>query len=410
MVVTPYLPHSRVGHGGGSAVRDLVKHLAAGHEILLVSLVRPGEHSFIADVENLGVKVAPLPFADSGSRGEDRLKLLINRFSAFMRSAVSGYPFYVEKYWIRNISRQIRTLADEFKPDAIQIEYLQMSLYARDLTRMYLFSETDGPRIILNSHELGSVPRERRAARAAGPFARWWFCREASRWKRLQVAACKWTNRMLCVTEEDRRIFEDMGGINLLTVPLGMDLEAVQPHRHRTDPPTCLFVGTFNHRPNVQAADLLIHQIWPQVRALRPEVQLILVGRGSQEHLQTCKGSTEGISAVGFVDDLTPLFSRCALFVAPLPEGGGIKIKILEAMARGIPVLTTPVGAEGITTQDDQTIFIIDPVDGFASAVVQALDDPLSEKRARKARLHMEKKFGWKAIAARLEKIYRGEE
>ncbi len=409
MVLTPYLPHSRVGHGGGSAVRDLVKHLAADHEVLLVALVRPGEESSVSDVEKLGIRVAPLPFADTNTHGTGRLGMLASRAVSTTRSLLSGYPAYVEKYWHNSLSHQIITLAHDFHPDAIQVEYLQMSLYARDLAKSYQ-GFPDAPRIIINSHELGSVPRHRRADHATLPPERWWFRWEARRWEHLQVQACHWTHRMLCVTEEDRILFEAMGGTKLLTVPLGMDLDLVRPLRHPSPSPTCLFVGSFNHRPNVLAADLLIQKIWPLVLAQRPEARLVLAGRGSQEHLDTRNSQGSGVSAMGFVDDLTPLFSKSTLFLAPLPEGGGIKIKILEAMARGIPVITTPVGAEGITTKDADTLIITNADEGFAAEVLQALDDPLSEKRAQRARKLMEENFGWKAIVQRLKGIYQGQE
>jgi glycosyltransferase involved in cell wall biosynthesis len=410
MVITPYLPHENVGHGGGSAVRDLVKHLARNHEVLLVSVVRPGENELIAEVEELGLRVAPLAFNDTQAKGTDRLSLMVSRTAALFRSVFSGFPHYVQKYWMKGLSDQILDLATKFNPDAIQIEYLQMSLYARDLAKQRLVIDGFNPRIILNTHELGSVPRHRRAARANFPPFQWWFRQEASRWEHLQVAAGNWVDRLLCVTEEDRLLYEAMGGTNLLTVPLGMDLEAIKPDRQPTHPPTCLFVGSFNHRPNVLAADLLIDHIWPKVLAERPDTRLILAGRGSLEHLEKNTGSTTGISATGFVEDLTPLFRQSTLFVAPLPEGGGIKIKILEAMARGIPVITTLVGAEGITTEQDDTMVITDAAHGFAEAIIQALDDPRSEKRALRGRQLMEEKFGWKAIAERLAGIYRAEE
>ena len=406
MIVTPYLPHSRVGHGGGSAVRDLVKHLAVNHDVLLVSLVRPGENNLIDEVETLGIRVFPIKFADLNATGTDRVALFASRFFSFLRSLFSGFPSYVEKYWARNISQKIIKAAAEFKPDAIQIEYLQMSLYARDLAR----DQSNRCRLILNTHELGSVPRQRRAAAAKTPFQRWWFIQEADRWIHLQVRAGDWVDSLLCVTEEDRLLLEAMGGKNLLTVPLGMDLENIKPDRHPSPNFTCLFVGSFNHRPNVLAADLLLRQIWPLVKKKMPEAELILAGRGSRKHLEQFAGPNDGVTATGFVEDLTPLFRTSTLFVAPLPEGGGIKIKILEAMARGIPVVTTAVGAEGITTINDDTMVITDPNEGFAEAIVQAFNDPETKNRALRARGHMEKNFGWKAIAEKLECIYRGKE
>ncbi len=413
MVVTPYLPHLRVGHGGGTAVRDLVKHLARHNEVLLVSLVRPGESQAIFEVEDLGVKVVPIPFQDATASGIYRLSLVLNRAQSWWRSIFSGYPPYVEKYWSKGISRQIVALATDFAPQAIQIEYLQMSLYARDLQRWRSDQGKGNPRIILNTHELGSIPRHRRADKSSSGIGRWLTLREAALWERLQVQASRWADNTLCVTPEDRQVYEDLGGENLLTVPLGMDLELVRPDRHPESPPVSLFVGSFQHRPNILAAERLVKNIWPLVLNERPDARLILVGRGSAEFLESQTDShtemVSKISALGFVEDLSPIFRRSKLFVAPLPEGGGIKIKILEAMARGIPVVTTKVGAEGITDTRDDVMIITDHGDGFAQAILLALDDPHTEERALRARKLMEKKFGWQAITDRLIEIYSAE-
>lgn len=407
MVLSPYLPHQRVGHGGGTAVRDLLKHLAVHHDVLLVSLVRSGEEELVQEIMTLGVQVAPLPFRDAGSRHLSRLGLLWDRARSWGRSLVSGYPPFVEKYWSPSRSRRIIALIQEFQPEAIQVEYLQMSLYIRDFRRWRETTGSQEPRLVLNTHELGSVPRQRRAAHANRTLARWWFQREARQWIRLQVAASHWADRTLCVTAEDRKKFQALGGVRLLTVPLGMDLASIPSDWHPESPPRCLFVGSFHHRPNVLAAHLLVESIWPEVRAQRPDAQLILVGRGSRESLPT---ATEGVTVLGFVDDLQPLFRTCGLFVAPLTEGGGIKIKILEAMARGIPVVTTTIGAEGIATAQDETLVIVRDQADFAAQVVKALNDPQSASRAARARRQMEREFSWAAIAERLSGIYRAEE
>lgn len=409
MVLTPYLPHRRVGHGGGTAVRDLVRHLAREHQVLVAALQRPGEEDLVAEVEALGAAVAALPFADRQARGWGRCRLVGGRLRSGLRSLQTGYPPYVEKYWSAATRSHLLRLVEEYRPDAVQIEYLQLALYARDLMRRRQSRPSDLPRIILNSHELGSVPRLRRARRTPNPLARRLHLAEARRWQKLQRDACGWADRVLCVTEEDRRLYEQQGGHGLLTVPLGMDLGAIRPDR-APQGETCLFVGSFGHRPNVLAAELLVREIWPRVEATRPTARLILAGRGSREFLAAEKNAPGSIEAAGFVEDLTPLFRRCRLFVAPLPEGGGIKIKILEAMARGIPVLTTEVGAEGITTEADDLIRLAPARASFGDAIVANLEDPEAEQRARRARRHMEEHFGWESIARRLGGIYRGEE
>ncbi|RKZ17686.1 hypothetical protein DRQ50_04745 [bacterium] len=411
MVVTPYLPHRRVGHGGGTAVRDLVTWLARKHEVLVASPLRPGEDALVEQVAELGVQVVTLPFRDAGTRGPAKIGLWADRLAAWSRARNTGYPLYVEKYWSAGLSQRLQDIAVSFAPDAIQVEYLQLALLVRDLVSRR--GGQDFPRVILNSHELGSVPRQRRAAAATDTGERRTALAEAGSWCRLQVDASKWADRTLCVTDEDRDLYARMGGCKLVTVPLGVDTTRIIPV---WDPPPdgpeeYLFVGSFGHRPNRLAARLLVETVWPLVRNRRPGAQLVLAGRGSREFLAGLPADLpqDGVRADGFVDDLTPLFRRSRLFLAPLAEGGGIKIKILEAMARGIPVLTTEVGAEGIFAPADEAAIIASP-DGreFAAAVCEAAADPEAcRQRAARGRAHIESSYSWESIVSRLADIYR---
>ncbi len=411
LVLTPYLPHRRVGHGGGTAVRDLVTWLARRHEVQVAALVRPGEESLSGEVEELGVSLAPIPFRDRKAQGSDRMAMLIERTRAWGRSRISGFPWYVEKYWSPEISRQVLSIAETFDPDVIQVEYLQMALLVRDLRRWRHQRNATAPLLVLNSHELGSLPRERRAARASNPLAAYAFKKQAEGWRRLQVASTLWADRTLCVTPEDHTLFENMGGRNLVTVPLGMDLLRIRADWDPGQGLRLLFVGSFDHRPNRLAATFLVNTMWPAVSAALPEARLTIIGRGSRSFLSRMDSleswGAKGVEALGFVEDLTGLFRKCHLFVAPLPEGGGIKIKILEAMARGIPVVTTPVGAEGISTADEGAIVIAPCDDEFAPAVLAAAQDPAGcRRRAETARHLIETRFSWAAITDQLTEIY----
>jgi glycosyltransferase involved in cell wall biosynthesis len=415
MVLSPYLPHARVGHGGGTAVRDLVIWLAKDHEVLLVSLLRPGETGFEDEIRGLvpggRLQVETIPFLDNMARGKARLRLLGSRIGAGRRAAFSGYPLYVTKYWSRRISRRVLHLAEQFQPDAVQIEYLQLALLCRDL---HLWRDARGaarPRLILNSHELGSLPRQRRAARAGNVLARSVLLREAAAWERLQLDASGWADTTLCVTPGDRELYEKMGGRNLETVPLGMDLEVIKPDWAPRDPERYLFVGSFGHRPNVLAARFLVKEVWPHLSRQRPGARLVLAGRGSDKWFARWQddhpGQGRNVDAVGFVPDVGPLFRESRLFLAPLAEGGGIKIKILEAMARGIPIVTTPIGCEGICGPEAEAVFWAETTVGFKAAVLEAVAQPeLAAQRAKRARQLMERSFSWEAITRRLGQLY----
>ena len=413
LLLTPYLPHARVGHGGGTAVREMCRQLARVHELHVISLVRSGESDLVeATAADLGCRIHPLDFHDQNVTGIHKPALILSRLWAGGRGILRGYPYYVEKYWSKGLSRRILALVEDIQPDAVQIEYLQLSLLTKDLrtwkTRQ-LAAGHKTPVLCASTHELGSVPRLRRAKLTTNPLSRLMLRAQAAAWRRLQRDATHWSDLTFCVTDDDRAILEADGGLHCLTVPLGMDTDTLQPDRDPADSPRLLFVGSFGHGPNRTAAKFLIDNVWPQVAKYRTDAVLDVVGRGSRRFLDDLGVTDSRVRGHGFVEDLSDFYRCGTLFVAPLPEGGGIKIKILEAMARGIPVVTTPVGAEGIVLPRDDAAWIVPADDRFHETVIAALDDPAQAVlKATKARRIMEEQFSWRGIVNRLTEHYGG--
>ncbi len=411
MLFTPYLPHQRVGHGGGTAVREMVRQLARLHELHLVPLVRPNEQGLTESTANdLGCHIHPIPFLDTNASGVNLWRLGLSRFRALLRGLVRGYPYYVEKYWSRSLSDHLISLAEEIDPDTIQMEYLQSALLTRDLRKWRDQQLADGlraPSLIASTHELGSTPRERKALRVGNPLLSMALRHQAKAWHRLQRDATHWADHSLCVTDEDRQQLVKDGGIRCLTIPLGMDTDSISPEWNPSSPPRCLFVGSFSHAPNCVAVQYLIDNVWSKVAKCHGDAVLDIVGRGSTELIQSHGAVPDSVRAHGFVESLDDFYRRSRLFVAPLPEGGGIKIKILEAMAHGIPVVTTPVGAEGIVGPEDRAIWITPADDSFAATILKALaDENECRARAKQARHIMEERFSWTAIVAQLSELY----
>ncbi len=411
LVLTPYLPHRRVGHGGGVSVRAMVRHLARRHDVVLVSLLRPGEEDLTArTAADLGVELVAIPYLDRHASGGSRGRLMIRRFRAGLRSLKTGYPFYAEKYWSPGLSRRVVEAVAAAEPDVVQVEYLQMGRILHDIRRWRDRIDTAGsrlPRLLIDTHELGSLPRERRAAQTGNILKKFQLRLSAHRWRHLERDASTWADTTLCVTDQDRILLESAGGRDCVTVPLGIDVDRVRPVWRRDGPAKLLFVGSFEHRPNRSAAKFLVDRVWPVVAQYTELRQLVLAGRGSDAFISGLGREDEGVRGVGYVDDLEELYRDCRLFVAPLREGGGIKIKILEAMARGIPVVTTPIGAEGIVERKDDALMVAAADDSFARAIIEAIENRSATiTRARRAREIIEKRFSWSAITERLTSLY----
>ncbi|MDT5271767.1 MAG: hypothetical protein QOH49_3953 [Acidobacteriota bacterium] len=153
-----------------------------------------------------------------------------------------------------------------------------------------------------------------------------------------------------------------------------------------------LFVGNFRHRPNEDGVRFFVREVLPKVRAELPGVELILVGDGAPQEFSRL--AAEGVRLLGYVPDVDPLFARSRVFVAPIRFGAGIKGKIGEALAYAIPLVTTTVGAEGMSLRDGEEALIADTAEGFAAAVVRLYRDAeLWSRLASNAHPHVERHF-----------------
>jgi polysaccharide biosynthesis protein PslH len=167
-----------------------------------------------------------------------------------------------------------------------------------------------------------------------------------------------------------------------------------------------LFAGTMDYGPNVDGAVFFCREVWPKIREADPDVTLTIAGaRPAPEVLAL--GTLPGVTVKGFVEDMRPCLWQAAVSVVPLRGGGGTRLKILEAMAAGAPVVSTSIGAEGLEVADGENIVLADRPDHFAEEVVALLRDAeRGKKLCTAARQMVESCYDWAAIAPRLDAAY----
>ena len=216
-------------------------------------------------------------------------------------------------------------------------------------------------------------------------------------------------------SEGDRKILQDLYGKNRLpyVVPNGINISDYAnvkndncslPDRLKPNEKTIIFIGSLDYQPNVNAANFLIDKVYPQLRNIYPECQLLLVGKyPSQELIQTAQ-QYPGIICTGTVPDVKPYLAASSVVVAPLFEGGGTRLKILEAFAAGKPVVSTTKGVEGINAKDGEHLLIRDDVEGIIDGISQLWSDlSFGKKLVNAAYELVQAEYSWEAVAKKIE-------
>ncbi len=215
------------------------------------------------------------------------------------------------------------------------------------------------------------------------------------------------THCILVVSEIDRlRCERARPGARVMLVPNGVDCAAVRPKApHGDSPPTLLFTGDMGFAPNVDAALLLATHVFPEVRRRYGDAQLRLVGRNPSRALLAL--SQPGLTVTGEVPDMVPHLHAATVYVAPHFTGAGTRTKLLEAMAAGLPIVTTSIGIEGIEARHEREVLIADTPAALCRAALGLLDQP--GRRAQigeAARKLAEGRYDWSSCLEPLAGLY----
>ena len=232
------------------------------------------------------------------------------------------------------------------------------------------------------------------------------LAREAERYRKVETRIARASDLVWFASSTDMEVMRrEAPGVPSVVVPT-----IHRPHRGGlpfAEREHLLFVGNFRHRPNEDGVRFFIREVLPKVREELPGVELLLVGDAAPQEFSQL--SAEGVRLLGYVPDVDPLFARARVFVAPIRFGAGIKGKIGEALAYAIPLVTTNVGAEGMSLRDGEEALIADTAEGFAAAVVRLYrDEELWRRLASNAHAHVERHFSPRVVGRIVNDSVRG--
>ncbi|MBL8750468.1 MAG: glycosyltransferase [Planctomycetes bacterium] len=348
-MLAPFVPSLRATHGGGIYLATLAQALKHHAELGLVALTHDPAPTDRPDPEWSWQATALLPRRRRGSAGLPHRMRMLWRWRSL--------PLVAAKHWQPTMPTLLGRAIREFRPHVALVELAQMAQYLPYL---------DGIPTILTDHE-GGCPAN--TTTGLGP---WGDRRDAALWRRYVRHFYPLASAVQTVTFEDARELSELLGqpVHVRRPTFAVPMAPVEPGRA---PRRALFLGDYSHRPNPEAAAMLVRDILPLLRADDPSTELWLAGPNQERVRQL--GDAAGVKLLGFVPDLHRLFGEVRLVLAPLLSGSGFRMKALAALAHGLPVVTNALGARGCDAEPPARTIAEGPRE-LADAALRLLRSP----------------------------------
>ena len=384
LLLSPFLPYP-LDQGGKIRVFNIIKNLSRSHKVTLAAIV---DHDDAVDL-------APLKaLCDEVILVERPARLWPDRFAFFTGCA----PYNVIRYRSGEMGKVLRQLQNRKRFDLVQIEFTMMWQYADRFT---------GTPVTLDAHNIEHKNVAQIGSAANSLLWNLMYRIEEKRLRKVEERA--WRESALCfaVSEKERDEIASRAGnqAKVVTAANGVDPERFAFRPREQSGKRILFLGGMDYAPNLDAASYFLNEIFPAVRSKEPEARLLLVGRELGKLGELLR--SPGVEAHESVPEVLPWFYGVDVLAVPLRQGAGTRIKVLEAMAAGLPVVTTGKGCEGIEVESGKEMLIADAAEDFAAALLRILETPeLGSAMAENARQLVLERYTWESAANMMERSF----
>jgi glycosyltransferase involved in cell wall biosynthesis len=380
---SPYPPYPPT-FGGTVRIYNLMRQVARRHDVYSLCYVSP----FDPAVDRSPLKDFVVRHEEVSRPHPERKRL--NQ----ARSMLSRRSFQNIAHLNEAMQRALDQIVADEQIDVIVVEFSQMAC----------FDFPDGPAIVIDEHNVEWDLLYREYLASPPSLRKLYQLTEYQKFRREEMKVLSKADVVTVTSPRDRELLlKHDPTLDIDVVENGVDVQFFRPAQGLAEPDTMVFTGTMHYHPNTQAARFFVEEILPRVLTEVPAGRFIGAGGRVLPELEVLL--SESVHFTGYVEDIREWFHKASVLVVPLLVGGGTRFKVVEAMAVGKPVVSTRLGAEGISVTHGENIMLADDPNSFAAEVVDLLNEPeRAAEMGRAGRRFVEEHFAWDVIGARLER------
>jgi len=391
LLVYPFFPYFKSAHGTALRMFHYLKHMSKNNEITLCCFVEEPDKQYLPSIKRFCKAVYAVELPNP------------NLFSRLFNTAFSNKIRIARNLYSAKMLEAIKRCLENEKFDIVHFELVYMYEYLKRLKNTASFVT------ILSEAEIMSRAIAERIKQPKSLLANAISLLDALKIKDYEVKAWMSFDKILAISEVEKQEIQSLCPEARVEIfPNGVDVTFFDSvSGGASEEYTLIYTGNFWHYPNEDAMLYFYKNIFLTLKESLPKLRLLVVGKNPTLRIKNIARTDDNVIVTGYVEDIRPYLSKALVFIAPIRIGGGMRGKVLEAMAAGIPVVATSLGVEGIEVKDGKHVLIADRPEDFVLKTKRILEDgSLRQQLSSNARKLMEDKYDWSIVYSNLEKTY----
>jgi glycosyltransferase involved in cell wall biosynthesis len=325
------------------------------------------------------------------------------RWAGALKNFFSSLPYQISRFWSEHFNNRLTKLLRKNSYDFVQLEGLPLGLYIDTIREV-----SPESKIVLRAHNVEHQIWEQYCTHLSASPYRWYLKQQTRQLKKYELDLIQQVDALLPIAAPDKTYFQQHTTVPLEVVPIGLELSRYTPIEKgkSTSLKKLGFIGSLDWFPNQEGLSWFLEEVWPTLKDTHPKLTFHIAGRHPPAAIQKWE-RTDGITIKGEVPDALEFMRQQDAIVVPLLTGSGLRVKILEAMALELPVLTTTTGLKGITAEHKKQVWTADSPSDFADGLTWGQQNPKAwTQLGQQARQFVEKNYDIPVLSDALRSFY----